>query len=297
MQGQESIRTESEQIISIARGSTAVITRPDSLIRVSFTDPAIADGFIVPPGQVLINAVGVGSTGLVLWGQNNVPRMFTIEVTADIASLQRQLDDLFPTAGIQVESTGNTVILSGEVRDPSVVRQALALAGTLQVPIVDNIQAPAPEQVLLHVEFAEVSRSVLKELGGDLIRLVNPETLDQAFDQGDTHIIEAASEGFVSMLIEGNGSSLDAVIRLLKNSGEFRSLAQPNLVTIEGQAASFLAGGEFPFPSIQGGQNNAVTITWKEFGIRLNFTPTISNSGNIRLHVHPRCRLSTSPTA
>ncbi len=80
---------------------------------------------------------------------------------------------------------------------------------------------------------------------------------------------------------------LDAVIRALKTTGEFKSLAQPNLVTREGEEASFLAGGEFPFPSIQGGQSNAVTIQWREFGIRLNFTPTITNSGNIRLKVAP----------
>jgi pilus assembly protein CpaC len=86
---------------------------------------------------------------------------------------------------------------------------------------------------------------------------------------------------------EGNGSSLTAVIRALKNSGEFKSLAEPNLVTIEGQTASFLAGGEFPFPTVQGGQTNSVTITWKEFGIRLNFTPNITNSGHIRLQVEP----------
>jgi pilus assembly protein CpaC len=213
--------------------------------------------------------------------------MYTLEVTADIASLQRQFDDLFGDEQVAVSSTGSTLILSGEVRDPSVVRQALALAGTLEIPVINNIQAPAPEQILLHVEFAEVSRSVLKELGGDLVRALNPATMDEVFDKDDTHLIETASEGLITIMLEGDRSALDVFIRALKSTGEFRSLAQPNLVTREGVQASFLAGGEFPFPTIQGSQSNAVTITWKEYGVRLNFTPTIQNSGNIRLQVEP----------
>ena len=285
--GQETIQTESVQVVSISRGSTAVISRPDSIMRISIADPDVAEAVPIPPGQVLINAKSVGTTSLVIWGRDGVARMFTIDVTADVASLRRQLEELFPDAGLEVNTTGQTVILSGEVRDPSIVRKALEVAATLEVPIVNNVQAPAPEQVLLHVEFAEVSRSVLKELGGELLRVLNPATLDHAFDQEDTHQIEAISEGVVTLMVEGAGSRLDAVIGMLKNSGEFKSLAQPNLVTVEGQEATFLAGGEFPFPTIQGGQSNAVTITWKEYGIRLAFTPDITNSGNVRLKVAP----------
>jgi pilus assembly protein CpaC len=284
---QETIQTETVGVISVSRGSTAVITRPDSLRRVSIADPSIADYVLIPPNQLIINGIGVGSTSLVLWGASSTPRMFTIQVTADIETLRRELRQLFPEADLEIQSTGQTVILSGEVRDPAVRRKALEIANTLQVPIVDNIQAPSPEQILLHVEFAEVSRSVLKELGTDLLRIVNPARLDHAFDQDDQHSIETVAGGVVTLMVQGDGAGLTAVLRALKNSGEFRSLAEPNLVTIEGQEATFLAGGEFPFPTVQGGQSNAVTITWKEFGIRLNFTPRITNSGNIRLSVAP----------
>jgi pilus assembly protein CpaC len=167
---------------------------------------------------------------------------------------------------------------------------------------VNNIQAPPLEQILLHVEFAEVSRSVTKELGGDLVSVINPATLDHAFDAQPPHVnpdrfpatdattqaVDIATEGFISLTVQDSRSQLDAIIRALKNQGEFKSLAQPNLVTREGQEASFLAGGEFPFPSIQGGQSSsAVTVVWKEYGIRLNFTPQITNSGNIQLRVAP----------
>ncbi|MGD2069257.1 MAG: pilus assembly protein N-terminal domain-containing protein [Gemmatimonadota bacterium] len=287
VQAQEDVRTQPERVITVSRGSTAILTRRDSITRISIADPEVADPVPIPPNQVLINARRPGSTSLIIWGIDRVPRMYTIEVTADVASLQRQIDDLFPDAGLTVTSTGTSIVLSGQVRDPQTVRKATELAETMGIPIVNNIQAPPPEQILLHVEFAEVSRSAMKEIGGDLIRILNPATLDGAFDKEDTHEIETMSEGFVTVMVQGNGSQLDAVLRLLRNSGDFKSLAEPNLVTREGQEASFLAGGEFPFPSIQNTNSAAITVTWKEFGIRLNFLPTITNSGNIRLQVSP----------
>jgi pilus assembly protein CpaC len=286
--GQETIQTQAEGVITISRGSSAILTRPDDIVRVSIADPEIAEPVVIPPNEVLINAKEIGSTSLIVWGHVGGGRLWTVEVIADVASLQRQVDELFPGAGLQVASTGTSVVLSGEVRDPSIVRKAIELATNQGIPVVDNVKAPPPEQILLHVEFAEVTQSVLKELGGDLIRLLNPANLDHAFDKDDTHQIETLSQGFVKMMVEGNGSRLDAVIRALKGTGEFRSLAEPNLVTREGEEATFLAGGEFPFPTVQGGQNSsAVTITWKEFGIRLSFVPTITNAGNIRLQVAP----------
>ncbi|MEJ2205618.1 MAG: pilus assembly protein N-terminal domain-containing protein [Gemmatimonadota bacterium] len=284
---QEGFLTDSEGVITIARGASTVLTRADTITRLTIADGDIAEALAFPPNQFLINGKQVGTTSLVIWGRSGRPQMYTLEVTADIASLQRQFDDLFGGEQVTVSSTGSTLILSGEVRDPAVVRQALALAETLEIPVINNIQAPAPEQILLHVEFAEVSRSVLKELGGDLVRALNPATMDEVFDKDDTHYIETASEGLITIMLEGDRSALDVFIRALKSTGEFRSLAQPNLVTREGVQASFLAGGEFPFPTIQGSQSNAVTITWKEYGVRLNFTPTIQNSGNIRLQVEP----------
>ncbi len=293
--GQMDIRTEAEEVITISRGSTAILTEVDSITRLSIADPEVAEPVVIPPNQVLINARTPGSTSLVIWGWDQVPRMYTVEVTADVASLQRQIDDLFPNAGLTVTSTGTSIVLSGQVRDAQTVRKATELAETMGIPIVNNIQAPSPEQILLHVEFAEVSKSALKEMGRDLIRLRNPHRYgDWDFDSNDPlnpdrtdYEISSVSEGIVSLMIEGANSELDMVLRALRGNGDFKSLAQPNLVTREGQEASFLAGGEFPFPSIQGGNSQSISITWKEFGIRLNFLPTITNSGAVRLQVAP----------
>jgi pilus assembly protein CpaC len=286
--GQDIVQTEAERVISISRGSTAILTRPDSITRISIADELVASPVVIPPNQVLINATGVGSTSLIIWGRTGPARLYSVDVTADVAPLQRTINELYPEAGLEFSSTGSSVVLSGEVRDPAVVRKALELAEAQGISVVNNVAAPAPEQVLLHVEFAEISKSILKEVGGDLVRILNPAQIDHAFDNDDTHQIETLSEGFVTLMVQNETSRLDAVIRALKNTGEFRSLAQPNLVTREGESASFLAGGEFPFPTIQSGVgNNAITIVWKEFGIKLDFTPEITNTGNISLHVVP----------
>jgi len=283
----QQIQTAADTVIAVQRGSSAIITVPDTLLRVSVADPEVLEAVVIPPRQLVLNAISVGSTSLILWGRNETSQLYTVEVTADLASLERQLRALFPGVDLQASSTGTAIVISGTVRDASVVRSALELASATGAQVINNIQVPAPEQILLHVEFAEVTRSSLREIGGQLIRVTNPYHIEDAWDEDDFHVIETLSEGFVNLLVAGDNSRLDAIIRLLKSTGDFRSLAEPNLITRESEPASFLAGGEFPFPSIQGGNTQAITITWKEFGVRLNFVPTVTNAGNIRLRVTP----------
>jgi len=168
----------------------------------------IAEPIVIPPREVLINAKSVGATSLLVWVRFGEARFYTVEVTADVASLQRQIAELYPEAGLSVTSTGRSIVLSGQVRDPAVVRKAIELANTQGIPVVDNVRAPPPEQILLNVEFAEVSKSSLKELGGDVVRLLNPQRLDEAVDDLGNLSIETLSEGFVTLLLEGNNSSL-----------------------------------------------------------------------------------------
>ncbi|HSM04692.1 MAG TPA: pilus assembly protein N-terminal domain-containing protein, partial [Longimicrobiales bacterium] len=285
---QEDIRVETGEIITIPLGGSALLTRTDSITRVSIANNNVADYTPFPPNEVLVNGYGAGATSMIIWGATGIPRFYTVEVTADVASFERQVDQLFPEAGLDVTSTGTSVVLSGQVRDPQTVRKITELAETMGIPVVNNIQAPAPEQILLHVEFAEVSRSAVKEMGAQLIRVLNPQNFDEWDRDNTDYGITSAAEGIVTVMIEGDNTALDAILRVLKANGDFKSLAQPNLVTREGQEATFLAGGEFPFPAVQGGGgNNAVSIQFREYGIRLNFTPTITNRGNVRLQVMP----------
>ena len=156
--------------------------------------------------------------------------------------------------------------------------------------IIDNLATPDAVQVVLQVRFAEVNRNAVKSFSSQITTL-NPHKLNDNGDwAGSTNglIDGSALQGAINLGLFNPNASIEALIRALTSKGEFKSLAEPNLVALPGKEASFLAGGEFPYPSVQGGGgSNAITIVFKEFGIRLHFTPTITRNGSIRLKVAP----------
>ena len=105
----QTIQTQADSVITIQRGSSAILTVPDTLLRVSVADPEVAEAVVIPPRQLVVNAISVGSTSLILWGRNETSQLFTVEITADLASLERQLRDFFPEADLEISSTGTTV--------------------------------------------------------------------------------------------------------------------------------------------------------------------------------------------
>ena len=276
--------TQPEGSVSLARGTLAVLVSPVDFNRVSMADTDVAEAVVVSPTEVLINGRNLGTTTFVVWDTTGVRRIYGVEVTADAPALERHLTTLFPEEDIDVVARGGTLILSGPVSSAFVARRALELADGSGAVVIDNLQTPAPSQIMLQVRFAEVSRSALKSLGNQVIDVMNPQLLDGGGDwRGGTD-----SEGVVELSLIQTDAHLNMIIRAFKENGNYQSLAEPNLLALDGEAASFLAGGEFPFPSIQGGQaSNAVTVEWREFGVRLNFTPTVTNIGNIRLDIAP----------
>jgi pilus assembly protein CpaC len=276
--------TEPEGAVSLAQGTSAVLVSPVEFTRVSIADPTVAEAVVVSPNEVLINGMNLGTTTLVVWDNTGVRRIYGVEVTADAGALARHLTTLFPNENIEVMARGNTLILSGRVSSAFVARRALEVAEGSGAVLIDNLQTPAPSQILLHVRFAEVSRNALQTFGNQVIDVLNPHETSTGGDwRGETD-----SDGSVELSLINSDSHLRAIIRAFKETGDFKSLAEPTLLALDGEEASFLAGGEFPFPSVQGGQaSNAVTVEWREFGVRLNFTPSVTNIGNIRLAIAP----------
>lgn len=276
--------TESEGSVSLARGTSAVLVSPFEFDRISMADPEVAEAVVVSPNEVLINGRTLGTTTFVVWDNSGARRIYGVEVTADAPALQRHLTTLFPDEDIEVTARGNTLILSGPVSTAFVANRALELAESSGAVLIDNLQTPAPSQILLQVQFAEVSRSALRSLGNQVIDVLNPHELSGTGDwRGETD-----SDGTIELSLIESDSHLRMLLRAFKETGDFRSLAEPTLLALDGQSASFLAGGEFPFPTVQGAQtSNAVSIEWREFGVRLNFTPYITNIGNIRLDLAP----------
>lgn len=289
-----------DSVLRIGQGNSEVLRFPTNLERVSVGDPQVADAVVVSAREVVINGLQLGTTTVLTWGDQGQRRAYRVRVTPDVAALEEDLAAYFPDQEIRVSSSGPTIVLSGTVTDPQAAQKAVTLAeqaGGENVSVMDNMEVPDPPQVLLQVRFAEVNRSAMKELGSNLLR-VDPDdpfgddaigATPGSFSGGFPG--EGPSQSFsdaVNFFLFDQSSSVGAFIQALRSKGFFRSLAEPNLLAVPGDSASFLAGGEFPFPMVQGGQQSgAVTVEFREFGVRLNFHPTITNSGAIRLRVAP----------
>lgn len=293
---------QSAQLINIAHGSSAVVSITGGLSRVSIADPEIADAVVVSETEVVVNGKMSGSTSLLIWGAAGQLNLYTVRVTADATTLQSEFNRLYPSETVVVSAVGNSVVLTGEVTDAVTRRQMVALAETLgeEVTVLDHLGLPDQGQVLLRVRFAEVSRNAIEQLGMNVLH-VDPLERRQHNESG----MATGAPPFSRDFLDGDGPeqtfsdavnfylfnreyNVAAFIRALRGNGMFRSLAEPNLLALPGEEATFLAGGEFPFPVVQGsGNSTAITVLFKEFGIRLAFTPEITNSGAIRLDVAP----------
>ena len=272
-----------QQVVTVSAGASALLVYDDPVERFSIGETTIADAVAVSPREVLVTGKKLGTTSLLVWDKAGTVKVYSIEVTADAPALQRYLRTLFPADSIGVSASSNTVTLSGSVRSAAIDQQAVNIAKATGAVVVDRLLAPPGRQVLLQVQFAEVNRSAAKEMSS-ILSTVNPDRLTSV----DQDSVQTISDGLMRLFLGNANAQFNAVIRALRSRGEFKTLAEPNLLTLPGQEASFLAGGEFPYPSVQGGgQSGAITIVFKEFGVRLRFTPTLTEGGSIRLHVAP----------
>ena len=291
---QRVVRTP-EQVVSVSKGASALLVNTTAIQRFSIGDPTVAEAVVVSPTEVLINGKMLGTTSLFLWDNAGAIKLYSIEVTADAAGMERYLASVLEGEHVDVVASGNVVTLSGQVRDASVANRAVEIAKGSGATIVDNLTTPEAVQVMLSVRFAEVNKTALKQFRSQIATL-NPHKLDDNGNwQGATNTVPPGqtgaggfSDGTVDVGLFNANASIELLIRALQSKGDFRSLAEPNLITLPGKEASFLAGGEFPYPAVQGGGSaGSVSIVFKEFGIRLKFLPTITRNGSIRLKVMP----------
>jgi pilus assembly protein CpaC len=275
--------SQAERVISVSRGASALFVSPVPLQRFSVGDPGIAEVTIVSPTEVVINGRSLGSTTLLIWDNSADVKVYSVEVTADAPALERYLRSLLPNEEITVSASGSSITLSGAVRDPISAQRAVDIARTTGATIIDNLVTPPQVQVLLKVRFAEINRTALKDWSSNLSTL-NPHQLS---DNGDWSGSTSA-DGTIEFLLDNGIANFQALIQAAESRGDFRSLAEPNLMVLPGREAYFLAGGRFPFPAVQGGgSSNAIGIQFEEFGVRLRFTPNVTRSGSIRLKLQP----------
>lgn len=295
--------------IPLTAGRSTVLSTDFDITRIAVTNPAIADAVVVQPREVLIDGKGAGTVSLIIWGSTQ-RKQFDVVVEPAVTTLQQRFATLFPGEDIQVTVNEEAIVLSGRVSSTDVMLRAgeIAAASASKSKIVNLLQLPSgqpSQQVMLQVRFAEVNRRALTELGASLFtsptgfhnnlgrlstqQFAAPsyEDLKKTTVNGETTGVEGTVtfSDFLNLFFLNWKYDVGAVVRALKSRGFFQSLAEPNLIAYNGQVASFLAGGEFPVPIVQG-ISNQVTIQWKEFGVKLEFKPTIAGDV-IRLHVRP----------
>ena len=298
--GEVDISAATEQIFLLVGRSTIIRTdRP--IARVSVSTPDIADAMVTAPRELLVHGKTPGTISLLVWNDNGRITSYEVAVRRDLSPLDAQIKRQFPDEQIAVASNGKDVVLSGIVSTKFVIDRASSLAvGYVDkaenvVNLLRQQESTLTNQVMLKVRFAEVSRSAVQELGASFF--TGPNGKGDWIARGTTQQYPAPTfdqdkglvfSDFLNLFAFNTEEQLGLVVRALKNKGLFESLAEPNLITQDGVEASFLAGGEFPYPIVQGGGANAsVTIMFKEFGVRLKFTPTITAGNMIHLKVAP----------
>jgi len=305
--------------LTVGRSTLIDIGAPIS--RVSLTSADIADALVTSPNQLLVHGKVPGAISMFVWNRGGSVKRYEIVVQRDLATLNEQIRTLFPGEDITAHSNGKAVVLSGNVSRKEVVDKAMAVAAGYVdkkedvVTLLSAQPGPAAQQVMLRVRFAEVSRSAMTELGASyftsptgvkntLGRIATPQAPGPTYtdlawtkESSDFGAPVTSAEGkinfgdFLNLFFFNQRYDLGAVIRAMQQRGLFQSLAEPNLVAESGKEASFLAGGEFPVPIAQGsGANLAISVQFKEFGIRLNFTPVINGD---RVHLKVRPEVST----
>lgn len=294
--------------VNLLAGRSIVLGTPFDVSRIAVTNPAVADATVVQPREILIDGKAPGSVSLIVWGSD---RRVEYELVVDpgVSPLQQQLQAIFPGEDVNASQTPESVILTGHASNNNVMLRAGEIAAAMapKAKVLNMLQLPGgsgSQQVMLQVRVAEVTRGAVRELGVSMFTgatgykdWMGRSTTQQFAAPGYDNLKRTESNGavslegettfsdFLNLFVFNTKYNVGALIRALRQRGFIQTLAEPNLIAYNGQEASFLAGGEIPVPVVSGIANN-VSIEWKEFGVRLKFTPTVAGDV-LRIKIKP----------
>lgn len=282
--------------LMVTVGKSLIIDSPLNITRVHVANGAFAEAVAVNPKEVLINGTAPGETSLIVWQQNGNRMVYDLTVRMSgnrLESARQQIARDFPNDDINVTFENDTAFVRGTVKDVTSADRVMAVANTLgkSINLLRVDVPPVEPQVLLKVRFANVDRSTSLQVGLNLFNTsFNQQTslgTGPALFPDDRNKIPVGQA--VNLLFLRPDINLVAELQALQNKNLLEMLAEPNLLSISGESASFLAGGEFPFPVVQpsSGGGTSLAIMWREYGVRLNFTPLVTPRGTIRLKVNP----------
>src|SRR5260370_26035903 len=296
------------QALHVFVGKSVVINLQSPVTRILSSNPAVIDTLATSPTQIVVEGKTAGSSSLILWDATGHSQMLDVTVDVNIAHLRTTLEQTYPGETITIQSDGAHLILTGTVSDAKIVDDVGRMAASYSGGVVNSLLV-APqhqEQILLEVKFAEVDRTKLQQFGINLFSTGAANTIStvgtQQFSPPTLQTSGSSASGTpatgtinvsdpLNIFAFRPDLNLGVTIRDLEGKSVLHILAEPNLLALSGQKASFLAGGEFPVPIVQGGQSvGVVTIQFRPFGVRLDFTAFIGKDNVIRLHAAPQVR-------
>jgi pilus assembly protein CpaC len=302
--------------VSMTLGRGELVRFTSDIVRVAVAEPKIADAIVVSPREVMIAAKGVGKTTVAIWEAGSTLNRYEIDVLADTDEADKfkrdfsaELKAVTVDSGVVFNGNAETMVLTGNAPNLEISKKAEALAATRSRKVINLITVPPlpdPRQILLQVKFASIDRSALSEIGFNFFsrdpKLLGAGTTQQfqtpRFSQLQFQDQEFANStinfaDLLNLFVFRPDLNIGATIRALSARNLLQVLAEPNLITLEGKEASFLAGGQFPFPTLTatttgGATAPVVTVQFKNFGVELGFTPTVTSTGAIHLKVAPQ---------
>ncbi len=291
--------------MKMTAGTSFVIDSSTDVRQISTSNPDVVDASPITTREVVLHARSTGSATVIIWAEGSARRIYQVSVEPNVEPLRELMRETFPGEAIVVRGSRDAVSLTGRASTQQVADRAAALAAPFAKVVVNNIvvsSGPMVQQILLRVKFAELDRARASQFGVNFISTGNTigrittgqfgaPTVDSVSQGGSKFSISDALNIFAFR----PDLNFGAFVKALQNESILQILAEPNLVAANGKEASFLVGGEFPVPIVQGGANaGAITIQFKEFGIRLTFVPVITENQSIRLHL--RQEVSTIDT-
>lgn len=307
--GQAGAPSTSVEEIKVTLGKSIVLDYPEDVARISTSNPEVVDYVPVSTREILLHAKALGLATVVVWAKSGQRTFYNLQVEFNLEPVRKLIRESFPNEQLTVGSSKDSIVLTGQISSQQAADRVLQVLAPISKTVVNNLRirsAPVEKQIVLKVKFAELNRQAMESFG---INLVSTGALNTPGRITTGQFPSASPTGSLTGGIPGglggttsSFSLSDALnifafrpdlnfgifIKDLQTKGLLQILAEPNLVTSNGKEASFLVGGEFPIPVLQGGSNSgAVTVQFREFGIRLNFNPTLTDNNTLKMYVKP----------
>jgi pilus assembly protein CpaC len=293
------------QTLHILSGRSVIVNTQARLKRILVSNPTIVETTTVSPTQLVITAKAPGTASLVLWDETGRARILDINSNVDVSALREALQQAYPSEDIHAEADQGRIVLTGKASTPAISEGAVKLSSTYSPSVVNSLVVPPPprvKQIILKVRFAEVDRAKSQQFGFNIFSLGATNTLGAistgqfapptitAPSSGSSTTATATFSDLLNIFIYRPDLQLGATLKALESKNVLQILAEPNLMARSGEPAKFIAGGEFPYPIVNGGGAGSVptvSIQFRPYGVKLDFTGTVNPDNTIRLKVAP----------